>query len=125
MIDKEAKIMVVDDMGMIRKSIMKYLSLLGYENTVEAGNGLEAVDAFKKESPGIVFMDIVMPEMTGDAALEKMREENTEIPIIMLSSVAEKETIRKCKQLGASGYIVKPLTMETGPDELNKYLSMF
>lgn len=125
MIDKEAKIMIVDDMGMIRKSIMKYLSLLGYNNTVEAGNGQEAIDTFKKESPGMVFMDVVMPEMTGDAALEKMREENSDVPIIMLSSVAEKDTIRKCRDLGASGYIVKPLTMETGPEELNKYLSMF
>lgn len=125
MIDKKAKIMIVDDMEMIRKSIMKYLSLLGYDNTVEAENGQEAVDVFKKESPGFVFMDIVMPEMTGDAALEIIREENSEVPIIMLSSVAEKDTIRKCKQLGASGYIVKPLTMETGPEELNKYLAMF
>ncbi|MBE9541229.1 MAG: response regulator transcription factor [Proteobacteria bacterium] len=125
MINKEAKILVVDDMGMIRKSIIKYLSTLGYENIVEAGNGLEAVDTFKKESPEIVFMDIVMPEMTGDEALEKMREVNSETPIIMLSSVAEKGTIKKCKELGASGYILKALTMETGADELNKYLSMF
>lgn len=125
MIDKEAKIMIVDDMGMIRKSIIKYLSVLGYENIVEAGNGLEAVSAFQKESPGIVFMDVVMPEMTGDVALEKIRKENTETPIIMLSSVAEKETINKCRKLGASGYIIKPLTMDTGPIELNKYLSMY
>ncbi|MCK4950341.1 MAG: response regulator transcription factor [Gammaproteobacteria bacterium] len=125
MINKEAKILVVDDMGMIRKSIVKYLSTLGYENIVEAGNGLEAVDAFKQESPEIVFMDIVMPEMTGDEALGKMREINSETPIIMLSSVAEKETIKRCKELGASGYILKALTIETGADELNKYLSMF
>lgn len=125
MINKEAKILVVDDMGMIRKSIIKHLSTLGYKNIVEACNGFEAVDVFKKESPDMVFMDVVMPEMTGDEALGKMREVNSETPIIMLSSVAEKETIRRCRELGASGYILKALTMETGPDELNKYLSMF
>ena len=125
MIDKETKILVVDDMSMIWKSIIKYLSILGYENTVEADNGLEAVNKFKKESPGIVFMDVVMPEMTGDLALEEMRKENTDTPIIMLSSVAEKTTVNKCRKLGASGYILKPLTMDTGPGELNKYLSMY
>lgn len=55
MIDKEVKILVVDDMGMIRKSIIKHLATLGYKNTIEADNGLKAVDAFRKESPDIVL----------------------------------------------------------------------
>ena len=123
MIDKNKKVLVVDDMGLIRKSIRKYLLELGYTSTLEASNGVEAIETFKQESPAVVFMDIVMPEMCGDDALQKMRELDTDIPIVMLTSVAEKKMIEHCKKLGATGYIIKPLTIETGPVELNKYLS--
>lgn len=124
MIDKNKKVLVVDDMGLIRKSVKQYLAELGYASTVEASNGVDAVEKFKNESPAVVFMDIVMPEMCGDDALQMMREMDADTPIIMLTSVAEKKMINHCRALGATGYIVKPLTADTGPGELNKYLSM-
>jgi CheY-like chemotaxis protein len=116
------KIMVVDDSKFIRMSIKKFLGSMGYENVIEATNGVEAVEKHSKEKPSIIFMDIVMNEMTGDEALEKIRETDRETPIVMLSSVNDSSMIERCDQMGASGYIVKPLTAEDGPERLKEFL---
>ena len=67
-------------------------------------------------------MDLVMPKVRGEEALKRIRDEDKETPIVMLSSVSDEKMIESCKSLGIAGYIIKPLTAETGPDELKKYL---
>jgi CheY-like chemotaxis protein/CheY-specific phosphatase CheX len=122
-ISQHEKIMVVDDMKMIRDSLKRYLKILGYENVVEAADGEEAIIMHAKERPAMVFMDVVMPKMTGNTALARIRSTGSQTPIVMLSSVADQELIRECERHGISGYIVKPLTMETGPDVLKTFLT--
>lgn len=121
-IQRNEKILVVDDSKFIRISIKRYLNSLGYENIVEAANGVEAVEMHAQEKPAIIFMDIVMNEMTGDEALEKIRETDSDTPVVMLSSVNDKTMIDKCDRIGVSGYIVKPLTAEDGPQRLREFL---
>jgi CheY-like chemotaxis protein len=121
-IQRNEKILVVDDSRFIRISIKRFLSSLGYENIVEAANGVEAVRMHAKEKPAIIFMDIVMNEMIGDEALEKIRETDSDTPIVMLSSVNDHTMIDRCDRIGASGYIVKPLTAEDGPERLKEFL---
>ena len=121
-IPTDQKILVVDDSKFIRLSMKRFLSSLGYENIVEAANGTEAVEMHAKEKPAIIFMDIVMPEMTGDEALEKIRATDSDTPIVMLSSVTDNTMIDRCNQAGVSGYIVKPLTAEDGPVRLKEFL---
>lgn len=120
---KGRKVMVVDDMKMIRRSLRRFLGELGYDNVVEAENGLVAVEKFKSEQPDIVFLDVVMPELSGNEALKQIRAMNKDAQIVMLSSVADNEIIDECKALGISGYIIKPLTTETGAATLGKFLS--
>lgn len=122
MLPKEAKIMVVDDMKMIRTAIKKYLGELGYENTVEAGSGREAVAKFSAEKPAIVFMDIVMPDMTGNEALSEIRKSDQVTPIVMLTSVAEENMVKECSDAGILGYILKPLNTDNGPGMLSAML---
>ena len=121
-IQKGEKILLVDDSKFIRLSIKKFLNSMGYNNIVEAANGIEAVEMHATEKPAIIFLDIVMSEMTGDDALEKIREKDKDTPIVMLSSVADNSVIDRCNQVGVSGYIVKPLTAEDGPDKLKEFL---
>jgi len=116
------KILIVDDSKFIRLSMKRFLGSLGYKNIIEAANGIEAVDMHAKEKPAIIFMDIVMPEMTGDEALEKIRETGSTTPIVMLSSVTDNTVIDRCNKVGVSGYIVKPLTAEDGPGRLKEFL---
>ncbi|MFT7003322.1 MAG: CheY-like chemotaxis protein/CheY-specific phosphatase CheX [Sulfurimonas sp.] len=116
------KILIVDDSSFMRKSIKRFLKTLGYENVVEAENGLQALEMHAQEKPAIIFMDVVMPEMTGDEALEKIRDIDKETPIVMLSSVNENAIVDKCNKLGVSGYVLKPLTAEDGPSTIKKFL---
>jgi CheY-like chemotaxis protein len=121
-IRKDEKILIVDDSKFIRMSMRRFLNSLGYENIIEAANGVEAVRVHAKEKPAIIFMDIVMSGMTGDAALEKIRNTDRNTPIVMLSSVNDNTVIERCDRIGASGYIVKPLTAEDGPERLKEFL---
>ena len=116
------KILVVDDSKFARHSMQIFLKSLGYENIVVASNGIEAVEMHAKDKPAIIFMDIVMPEMTGDEALKKIRAIDNDTPIVMLTSVAKHSVIQRCNELGVSGYILKPLTSENGPSKLKAFL---
>ncbi|HBC56831.1 MAG TPA: two-component system response regulator [Gammaproteobacteria bacterium] len=123
MLSKEEKILIVDDMRMIRKSITKILGEIGYDNVIFAENGEQAVTKHREEKPGMIFLDVVMPKMTGDEALELIREADANVPIVMLTSVADKTLMDKCQRLGISGYVLKPVTQDNGPDLLFNYLA--
>ena len=119
----DKKILVVDDLRMVRTSIKRYLSQLGYDNVAEAVNGIDAVEKFSSEKPDMLFMDIVMPGLNGNEALRQIRAVDQSTPVVMLSSVADQDIIDECESLGISGYIVKPLTMDNGAETLSQFLS--
>jgi CheY-like chemotaxis protein len=123
MLSKDAKILVVDDMKMIRKSIIKYLRELGYEDIIEAANGAEAIAKVRVGAVNFIFLDIVMPNLTGDEALKKIRELEPNLPIAMLTSVYDEDVINSCKEQGIVGYILKPLDAKTGPERISKALA--
>jgi CheY-like chemotaxis protein len=123
MLDHDALILIVDDMKLVRSAIKNYLSSLGYTNLIEAENGAEAVNKFKDNDISFVFMDVVMPIMTGPEALKKIREIKSDVPVAMLSSVADQKTIDDCKIHGVLEYILKPLNAASGPDTLKKVLA--
>ena len=122
MLDHDAVILIVDDMKMMRTAIKRYLNSLGYNNLIEAENGAEAVKKFHDNKVSFIFMDLVMPIMTGAEALKKIRETDSEVPITMLTSVADQQTIDDCKMHGILDYILKPLNAESGPDTIKKVL---
>ena len=74
MLPKTAQIMIVDDMKMIRTAIRKYLVSLGYANVVEAVDVEDALKQYAVEKPAMIFMDVVMPNVSGDEALKVIRE---------------------------------------------------
>lgn len=123
MLPKNARIMIVDDMKMIRTAIRKYLVSLGYENVVEAVDGEDALKQYAGEKPAIIFMDVVMPNVSGDEALKSIRKEDKKTPVVMITSVAEKGVMKGCEEQGILGYILKPLTLQTGPQALSDMLA--
>lgn len=122
MLPKTAKIMVVDDMKLMRTSLRNFLKTLGYENVVEAVDGQEAVEKHAMEEPKFIFMDIVMPNLNGNEALRHIREADKKVAIVMLTSVSDEGLIKECEALGITGYILKPLTRDTGPSMLASML---
>lgn len=122
MLAKTAKIMVVDDMKMMRTSLRTFLHSLGYENIVEAVDGQDAIEKHAMEEPKFIFMDIVMPNITGNEALRHIRGHDKTTPIVMLTSVSDEALIKECESLGITGYLLKPLTRDTGPQALASML---
>lgn len=106
-----AKILVVDDEHDVCDMLEKFLTLKGYE-VYTALSGREALDLVKKKKPHIVLLDIRMPEMNGLECLERIKEIDTEIGVIMITAIKQEEVGKKAMELGAYDYITKPLSLQ-------------
>ncbi|GIU70568.1 MAG: response regulator [Candidatus Nitrosocaldaceae archaeon] len=104
----KVKILVVDDAFFIRKVLKDILNEIGYSNIIEASNGLEAVETYKKEKPNLVTLDINMPKMDGIQALKNLKRLDPKARVIMVTSVEQKHIVHDAIKLGAKDYIVKP-----------------
>jgi DNA-binding response OmpR family regulator len=103
-----AKILICDDEPGLRAVIKRYAQFDGHE-TVEAGNGMEAVEACKKEQFDIIIMDIMMPELDGFSAVKEIRK-TSDVPIIMLSARGEECDKVLGFEYGIDDYVVKPFS---------------
>ena len=104
----QTQVLIADDAMFMRKVIRKHLAECGMTDIVEAANGAEAVELFIKNRPGLVLMDIKMPEMTGLEALEEILKTDPEAKVIMCSAIGQQSMIIKSLEMGAMGFIVKP-----------------
>ena len=102
------KILVVDDEDKIRIIIKKYAEFEGYEIT-EASNGMEAIEACKKEDFDLIIMDVMMPELDGFSACKEIKKIK-DIPIIMLSARGEEYDKIHGFESGVDDYVVKPFS---------------
>lgn len=105
-----AKILIVDDEVAIREALGRKLQREGYSVSL-AGDGLEGLRTFHAERPDLVILDIIMPEMSGLTACQRIREV-AETPIMMLSAQAITESdIVEGLNAGADEYMVKPIRL--------------
>ncbi len=91
--------------------------VLGIEGTeaVEAGDGVEGLEAIKEHGPfDLMLVDWNMPNMTGLEMITKVRETDKDTPIIMVTTEAEKPRIIEAIKAGVNNYVIKPFT----PDAL-------
>ncbi len=112
-------ILLVDDEPHIRKYVSLILKQLGSPLLIEATNGEEAVAAYQRENPDLVLLDVNMPKMDGIETLRKLKELDPNCVVIMLTSLANRETIAQALELGAANYIRK----DTPKDEISKSLA--
>ena len=99
--------MTADDEPHIRALLKAVLGQLGAEVVAEAADGAEAIRLFGEFKPDITLLDINMPKLTGDAALEQILRIKPDALVIMLSSQDSIDTVRRCIDLGARNYILK------------------
>jgi diguanylate cyclase len=106
----KAKILVVDDDQNVRMLARQCLEAEDMV-VVEASNGFEAIDAFVRERPDLVFMDVEMPGMTGLEACERIREipQGESIPIMIVTGSDDRSSIDKGFEAGATQYKTKPV----------------
>lgn len=102
------KILVVDDEISIRRILETRLSMLGYA-VVTAADGEEALLAYKKESPNLIILDIMMPKLDGYGVCQEIRKESA-IPIIMLTALGDVADRITGLELGADDYVIKPFS---------------
>lgn len=112
-------ILLIDDEPHIRKYVSLILKSIGSPIIIEAGNGVEGVAAYQRENPDLVLLDVNMPVMDGLETLQKLKEIDPNSVVIMLTSLANRQTIEQAAELGAANYIRK----DTPKEEIAKSLS--
>jgi len=112
MINSDHTILIVEDETAVRQNIVEYLKL-SYTHIYEASNGLEAYEIYQSRALDLIITDIHMPKMDGLTLLEKIREEDNDLPIIIVSAYSDQEKLLRAVKLRLVDYIIKPITRQT------------
>jgi DNA-binding NarL/FixJ family response regulator len=123
------KVLIVDDEPHVRKYIGLILKSIGATELIEAANGLEGFEVYKRERPDLVCMDVNMPIQDGIETLKQIIAFDPGAKVIMLTSLANRQTIEEAADGGALLYvrkdtprseltalIIEALTPESSPD---------
>lgn len=105
------RVLVVDDEPQILENVRRILGKKGYY-TDGASNGLEAIEAMAKSPAELVLMDMRMPVMNGLETLARIKKDNPDTEVIMITAVSEVEVAVECMKAGAIGYLTKPINAE-------------
>ncbi len=104
------KLMIVDDSNIMRRRIERSQRFEQLELVGTAGNGLEALELFKKTDPDVVTMDITMPQMDGIECIARLVAMKPAVRILVVSALADKATAVEAMEQGANGFLNKPFT---------------
>lgn len=120
--DKNIKILVVDDFSTMRRIIKNLLRDLGFTNTSEADDGLTALPMLQSGNFDLLITDWNMPGMQGIDLLKAVRADAklAAMPVLMVTAEQKKEQIIEAAKAGVNGYIVKPFTAATLKEKLDK-----
>ena len=103
-------ILVVDDSRTLRRILIRELNSLGFQNIVEAADGVEAIEVVKSKTIDLMLLDMEMPELDGLGVLEALKSDELykNLPIIVISGADQFEKTIKCIEIGAEDYLPKP-----------------
>ncbi len=121
-LDKNMKILIVDDFSTMRRIIKNLLRDLGFTNTAEADDGQTALPMMQSTHFDFVVTDWNMPGMTGIDLLRAMRADArlATVPVLMVTAEAKREQIIEAAQAGVNGYVVKPFTAQVLKEKIEK-----
>jgi len=115
------RVLVADDSSTMRKIILRSLAAVGVPGAAEAGDGAEAVEMYKQGGFDLVLTDWNMPAKNGLEVIREIRGIDKDVPIIMVTTEAEKSRVLEAIQAGVSDYLVKPFTADTLREKLEKH----
>ncbi|WP_341939255.1 chemotaxis response regulator CheY [Marinimicrobium sp. C2-29] len=120
--DKNMKILIVDDFSTMRRIIKNLLRDLGFSNTHEADDGVTALPMLRSGEFDFLITDWNMPGMSGIDLLRAVREDeklNT-LPVLMVTAEAKRDQIIEAAKAGVNGYVVKPFTAAALKEKIEK-----
>jgi len=117
------KALVVDDSAVMRKVLIGALSRANITDIDQAADGVEAVSAVEKTDYDLVLMDWNMPNMLGIDAVRGIRALGKKMPIIMVTTEAEKSRVIDALKAGASNYVIKPFEPPTIVSKIQEVLA--
>ena len=117
-------VLVADDSSTMRRIVIRSLQAIGLPNFIEAKDGEEAISLFKQGGIGMVLTDWNMPGKTGLDVIREIRAENATVPIIMITTEAEKRRVLEAIQVGVSDYIIKPFETDKLREKLSKFINV-
>lgn len=122
--NKNMKILVVDDMTNMRRTIRNMLRFIGYEFIEEANDGDTCMKKMSEFQPDFLILDWNMPRMAGIEVVQKTREEQqfADIPILMVTAEVEESQIVQAAENDIDGYIIKPFVALTLEEKMNSIL---
>ena len=120
--DKNMKILIVDDFSTMRRIIKNLLRDLGFTNMVEADDGKSALPILRTGTVDFLVTDWNMPGMTGLELLKTVRSDPdlARLPVLMVTAEAKREQIITAAQAGVNGYVIKPFTAATLKEKIDK-----
>ncbi len=120
--NKDMKILIVDDFSTMRRIIKNLLRDLGFTNTVEADDGTTALPILNAGGIDFLVTDWNMPGMQGIDLLKHVRADDklSTMPVLMVTAEQKREQIIEAAQAGVNGYIVKPFTAATLKEKIDK-----
>lgn len=114
------KVLIIDDSNLFRKQLVKFL---GDEySTLEAPNGEAALKLLESETPDVILLDIIMPELDGMETLQQIKDlpRLSSVPVIMLTAQHDREKVIQAVKLGAADFLGKPVTADVLRARLKK-----
>lgn len=120
--DKDMKILIVDDFSTMRRIIKNLLRDLGFTNTSEADDGTTALPMLQGGKYDFLVTDWNMPGMQGIDLLKAVRADPnlSSMPVLMVTAESKKDQIVEAAQAGVNGYVVKPFTAATLKEKIDK-----
>lgn len=120
------KVLIVDDEEFVRQLIQIKLKFCGIE-TVEAGNGVEAIEKAVSERPDLILLDVMMPKMNGFEACQRLKanQETSHIPIVMLTARGDPSAKERGENAGALEYLTKPFSPQKLAERVLEILKEF
>jgi two-component system chemotaxis response regulator CheY len=117
------RVLVADDSSTMRKIILRALTAVGANEATEAADGAEAINLFKPGAYDLVLTDWNMPGKTGLEVVQAIRAQDAKVPIMMVTTEAEKDRVVQAISAGVTDYLIKPFTADALREKLQKHVA--
>ncbi len=118
-----ARVLIADDSGTMRKIIIRSLNAIGVTEITEAADGAEALLKFHEDQFDLVLTDWNMPNKTGLDVIEGIRAAGSDVPIVMITTEAEKRRVLDAIRAGVTDYLVKPFEQTDLREKVEQFVN--